>query len=129
MANDGNSFHPSQEHHFCSLYLFLEETEEGQNGRSILQHFERIIENCDFENREEVKIRDIFITNMLDDDIHREPLQDTIGPQRTLSIPTNVEMGLQTSNEYLPTTTLIAMQSMLYNHSVDFAAQMLVQIK
>ena len=52
-------------------------------------------ENCDFENREEVIIRDIFITNMLDDDIQRELLRDTVDPERALSIAVNMEMGNQ----------------------------------
>ena len=52
-------------------------------------------ENCDFEKREEVIIRDIFITNMLDDDIQRELLRDTVDPERALSIAVNMEMGNQ----------------------------------
>ena len=52
-------------------------------------------ENCDFENREEVIIRDIFITNMLDDDIQHELLRDIVDPERPLSIAINMEMGHQ----------------------------------
>ena len=52
-------------------------------------------ENCDFENREEVIIRDIFITNMLDNDIQRELLPDTVDPERALSRAVNMEMGHQ----------------------------------
>ena len=52
-------------------------------------------ENCDFENREEVIIRDIFITKMLDDDIQRELLPDTVDPERALSIAVNMEMRNQ----------------------------------
>ena len=52
-------------------------------------------ENCDFENRKEAIIRDIFITNMLDDDIQRELLRDTVDPERALSIAVNMEMGNQ----------------------------------
>ena len=47
-------------------------------------------ENC--ENREEVIIRDIFITTMLDDDIQLELLRDTVDPERALSIAVNMEM-------------------------------------
>ena len=50
-------------------------------------------ENCNFENREEVIIRDIFITNILDDDIQRELFRDTVDPERALSIAVNMEMG------------------------------------
>ena len=54
-----------------------------------------LAENCDFENREEAIIRDIFITNMLNDDIQRELLRDTVEPESALSIAVNMEMGNQ----------------------------------
>ena len=49
--------------------------------------------NYDFKNCEEAIIWDIFITNMLDDDIQREPLRDRVEPERTLSIAIIPEMG------------------------------------
>ena len=52
-----------------------------------------LAENCDFENREEAIIRDIFIMYRLDDDIQRELLRHTVGPERALSIAGNMEMG------------------------------------
>ena len=52
-----------------------------------------LAENCDFENREEVIIRDVFITKMLDDDIQRELLRNTVDPEGALSIAVNMEMG------------------------------------
>ena len=54
-----------------------------------------LVENFDIKNREEVIIRDIFITNMLDDDIQRELLRDTVDAERALSIAVNTEMGHQ----------------------------------
>ena len=39
--------------------------------------------------------RDIFITNMLDDDIQRELLRDTVDHERALSIAVSMEMGHQ----------------------------------
>ena len=54
-----------------------------------------LAENCDFENREEVIIRDIVIANMLDDDIQRELLRDTVDPEGALSIAVNMEIGHQ----------------------------------
>ena len=52
-------------------------------------------QNCDFENREEVIIRDIFITYMLDHDNQRELFGDTVDPERVLSRAVNKEMGHQ----------------------------------
>ena len=40
----------------------------------------KLVEKYDFENREEVIIGDIFITNMLDEDIQRELIRDTVDP-------------------------------------------------
>ena len=65
-------------------------------GETVEQYnsvLKKLAENCDFENREEVISRDIFIINMLDDDIQRELLLDTIHPERTLSIAVNMEMA------------------------------------
>ena len=86
-------------------------------------------ENCDVENREEVITRDIFITNMPDDDIRRELLRDTVDAERALSIAVNMEMGHP--NHPTTTTTItaqLAVQSMLYNLSIDFAVQMHAEI-
>ena len=52
-------------------------------------------ENCDFETREEVIIRDIFITNLLDDDIQRELLRNTVDPEKALSIAVTMKIGHQ----------------------------------
>ena len=87
------------------------ETEEQFN--SILKE---LAENCDFENREEVIIRDIFITNMLDDDIQRQLLRDTVDPERAVSIAVNIEMGHQnlqriSSNNGATGNTVNAIQS------------------
>ena len=74
-------------------------------------------------------IRDIFITNILDDDIQREFIRDTVERERALIIAAKWRWNIKTNNEYHPTTTTqMAMQSMPYNPSTDFAAQMLVEI-
>ena len=45
------------------------------DSRSFYSSLKELSESCDFEDREEAIIRDIFITNMLDDDIQRELLR------------------------------------------------------
>ena len=75
-----------------------------------------LAENCDVENREEVIIRDIFFTNMLDDDVQRELLRDTVDTERALSIAVNMEMGHQnqqriSSNNGATSRTVKAIQS------------------
>ena len=77
------------------IRVFLSKTEEGETVEKFYSILKELAENCDFENREKAIIRDIFITNMLDDDIQREPLRETVEPERALSIAVNMEMGNQ----------------------------------
>ena len=57
-----------------------------------------------FKNREEAIMQDIFITNMLADDIQRKLLSDTVEPERAISIAINMEMGHQNQQRISPTT-------------------------
>ena len=69
-----------------------------KNGETVEQFYsilKELAENFDIKNREEVIIRDIFITNMLDDDIQRELFRDTVDAERALSIAVKTEMGHQ----------------------------------
>ena len=75
--------------------FFSRAEKKGETVEQFYCILKELAENCDFENREEVIIRDIFITNMLDDDIQRELLLDTVDPERALSIAVNMEMGHQ----------------------------------
>ena len=56
-------------------------------------------QNWVFENCDEVIIRDIFIINILDDDIQRELLRDTVDPDRAFCIAVNMEMGHQNQQQ------------------------------
>ena len=123
---------------FDRYVFFSRKQKKAETVEYFYSILKELSKNCDFENREEVIIRNIFITNMIDDDIQRELLRDTADPERALSLAVNMEMGQQNqqrissnnNNKYLSTTTnIFHQQSMLYNHSVDFAAQMIVQIR
>ena len=76
-------------------YIFSRKQQKGETVEQFYSILKELAENCDFESREEVIIRDIFITNMLDDDIQLELLRDTIDPERAVSIAVNMEMGHQ----------------------------------
>ena len=77
-------------------YVFVSRKQKkGETVEQFYSILKELAENCDFENRDEVIIRDIFVTNMLDDDIQRELLRDTVDPERALSIAVNMEMGHQ----------------------------------
>ena len=80
---------------FDRYVFFSRKQKKGETVEQFYSILKKLAENCDFENREEVIIRDIFITNMLDYDIQRELLRDTVDPERALSIAVNMEMGHQ----------------------------------
>ena len=80
---------------FDRYVFFSRKQKKGETVEQFYSILKELAENCDFENREEAIIRDIFITNMLDDDIQRELLRDTVEPERALSIAVNMEMGIQ----------------------------------
>ena len=75
--------------------FFSQKQKKGETVEQFYSILKELAEKCDFENREEVIIRDIFITNMLDDDIQRELLRDTVDPEKALSIAVNMDMGQQ----------------------------------
>ena len=80
---------------FDRYEFFSRKQKKGETVEQFYSIVKELAENYDFENREEVIIRGIFITNMLDDDIQRELLRDTVDPERALSIAVNMKMGHQ----------------------------------
>ena len=80
---------------FDRYVFFTWKQKKGETVEQFYSILKELAENSDFENREEAIIRDIFITNMLDDDIQRELLRHTVEPERALSIAVNMQMGNQ----------------------------------
>ena len=80
---------------FDRYVFFSRKQKKGETVEQFYKILKELAEICDSENREEIIIRDIFITNKLDDDIQRELLRDTVDPENALSIAVNMEMGHQ----------------------------------
>ena len=80
---------------FDRYVFFSRKQKKGETVEQFYSILKELAKNCNFENREEAIIRDIFITNMLDGDIQRELPRDTVEPERALSIAVNMEMGNQ----------------------------------
>ena len=101
---------------FDRYVFFSRKQKKGETVEQFYSILKELAENCDFESREEIIIRYIFITNMLDDDIQRELLRDTVDPERALSIEVNMEMGHKnqqriSSNNSATGSTVNAIQS------------------
>ena len=80
---------------FDRYVFFSRKQKKGEIVEQFYSILKELAENCDFKNREEMIIRDIFITSMLDDDIQRELLCDTGDPEGAFSIAVNMGMGHQ----------------------------------
>ena len=76
-------------------HVFFSRKKKDETVEQFHSDLKELAEKCDFENCEEVIIRDNIITNMLEDDIQRELLRDTVEPEKALSVAVNMEMGHQ----------------------------------
>ena len=68
-----------------------------------VEHFygklKELAENCDFENMEETLIRDVFITKLLDPEIQKELLKQTVVPRQALELAINMELGMRNQHQ------------------------------
>ena len=68
-----------------------------------VEHFygklKELAENCDFENKEEALTRDVFITNLIDPEIQKELLKQTVEPRQALQLAVNMELGMRNQHQ------------------------------
>ena len=62
-------------------------------------NLKELAENCDFENKEETLIRDVFITNLIDPEIQKELLKQTVEPRQAPELAINMELGMQNQQQ------------------------------
>ena len=71
--------------------------------RQTVEHFygklKELAENCDFENKEETLIRDVIITNLMDPEIQKELLKQTVEPRQAVELATNMEPGMRNQHQ------------------------------
>ena len=67
----------------------------GEKLLSISRELKNLTENCHYENRKEILIRDIFITNLIDPKIQKELLKQTVKLRKALELAINMEHGTQ----------------------------------
>ena len=68
-----------------------------------VEHFygklKELAENCDFENKEENLIRAVFITNLIDPEIQKDFLKQTVEPRQALELAINMELGMRNQHQ------------------------------
>ena len=97
MNNHGSSIYSSAQYHRSAQfdrYVLL--TTKQTRGESI-EHFfgklKELSENCELGSQEDTLIRDLFIASMLDPEIQREFLRETLEPSQALRLAINMELG------------------------------------
>ena len=74
-----------------------------QLGGETVEHFygklKEFAENCDFQNKEETLTGDVFITNLINPEILKEFLEQTVEPKKALELSINMELGMQDQHQ------------------------------
>ena len=85
MLNARNRFYPTTQQNIWPDVFFSRKQKKGETIEKYYNTLRELDKNCTFKNGEEDIIRDIFITNMLDDNLKRELLRDTLEQENALS--------------------------------------------
>ena len=70
-------------------------TTPGETVEHFLGKLNELAENCDFENKEETLIRDVFITNLINPGIQKELREQTLEPSQLLELAINMVLGIR----------------------------------
>ena len=69
------------------------------SNTSVYGKLKELAEICDFENKEETIIREVYITNLIDPEIQKELLKQTVEPRQALELVINLELGMQNQHQ------------------------------
>ena len=68
-----------------------------------MEHFygklKEFAENCDFQNKEETWTGDVFITNLINPEMLKEFLEQTVEPKKASELSINMELGMQNQHQ------------------------------
>ena len=83
------------------LHVFLITKQlRGEKVEHFYGKLKELAENCDFEHKEETLMRDVFITNLMDPEIQKELLKETVKPRQALELAINfMELGMQNQHQ------------------------------
>ena len=71
----------------------------GETVERFYGKLKELAENCDFENKEETLIRDVFITNLIDPKTQNELLKQTVELRQALELAINMELGMRNQHQ------------------------------
>ena len=91
--------HPSTEHNFDRHVFLITKQLRGETVEHFYGKLNQLTESCDFENKKETLIRDVFITNLLDSEIQKELLKQTVEPRQALELAVNMELGMRNQHQ------------------------------
>ncbi|XP_075239367.1 uncharacterized protein LOC142334924 [Convolutriloba macropyga] len=79
----------------------------GETVEHFYRKLKELAENCKFENKEETLIRDVFITNLVDPEIQKELLKETVEPRQALELAINMELGMLNQHQIQQHNTIV----------------------
>ena len=71
----------------------------GETAKNFYGKRKDLAEICDFENKEEILIRKVFFTNLIDPQIQKGLPNQTVGPRQALKLTKNVEIGMRDQHQ------------------------------
>ena len=71
----------------------------GETVEHFYGNLKELAENCDFENKEDTLIHDVFITNSFDPEIRKELLKQTVEPHQALELAINMELRMRNQHQ------------------------------
>ena len=74
-------------------------TTPGETVEHFLRKLNELAENCDFQNKEETLIRDVFITNLINPGIQKELREQTLEPSQLLELAINMVLGIRNQHQ------------------------------
>ena len=90
-----DAFIPPQKINF-GRHIFLSAKQlRGETVALFYGKLKELVENCDFENKEETLIGDVIITNLIDPDIQKKFLKQTVEPRQALQLAIKMELGMR----------------------------------
>ena len=80
------------------VFLIIKQL-RGETVEHFYGKLKELAENCVFENKEETLIRDVFTTNLIDPEIQKELLKQTVEPRQALELAINMELGMRNQHQ------------------------------